>query len=109
MSATALVQWLVFRDDGSRTAAGYAAAAGSATVRNGVVGPDDFVTRASLGQQGRLQRRQAFVLKLMRQIMQVMPASELAQRAKCTCDHDLGNVFLLVALAMRMNSRLSDE
>lgn len=66
-----LVQWLVFCDDGSRTAAAYAAKAGDATARNGVVGPDNFLTAAGLGNQGRLQRRQAFVLKMMYQIMQV--------------------------------------
>ena len=69
------VQWLVFCDDGSRTAAAYAAKAGDATARNGVVGPDNFLTAAGLGNQGRLQRRQAFVLKMMYQIMQVRPCS----------------------------------
>ena len=61
----------MFKDDGSRTAAAYAAAAGDASARNGVVGPDNYLSAARLGPRGRLQRRQAFVLKLLQQIMQV--------------------------------------
>lgn len=58
------MQWLVFRDDGRRTAADYAKAASEATAKNEAVGQWDFWDRFDPSRP--IQRRRYFVIKLLR-------------------------------------------
>lgn len=63
------MQWLVFRRDGSETAAAWAQKAAEATASNSSVGDGEFMD--FFEPQRRLQRRQAFVCSVLRQTMQV--------------------------------------
>eukprot|EP00898_Chlorokybus_atmophyticus_P003270 jgi/Chlat1/3944/Chrsp26S04197 len=61
-------QWLVFRNEGTVTAAEYAAAASEAGARGVAVGQGDFFDRWD--RQRMLRRRRRFVLKLLAQVFQ---------------------------------------
>lgn len=63
------MQWLVFRRDGSETAAAWAQKAAEATASNTSIGDGEFMD--FFEPQRRLQRRQAFVCSILRQTMQV--------------------------------------
>ncbi len=65
----AFLQWLVFRRDGSETAAAWAQKAAEATASNTSIGDGEFMD--FFEPQRRLQRRQAFVCSILRQTMQV--------------------------------------
>ena len=61
-------QWLVFRNDGTITAAAYAQEAAVATLAGRAVGQPNFFDR--LDRNKPLARRRAFVVRIMRQTMQ---------------------------------------
>lgn len=61
-------QWLVFRRDGSESAAAWAQKAAEATASNTSIGDGEFMD--FFEPQRRLQRRQAFVCSILRQTMQ---------------------------------------
>ncbi len=61
-------QWLVFRNDGTTTAAAYAQEAAAATAAGHAVGSSNFFDR--MDRDKPLARRRAFVLRIMRQVMQ---------------------------------------
>jgi hypothetical protein len=65
----AFLQWLVFRRDGSETAAAWAQKAAEATASNTSIGDGEFMD--FFEPQRRLQRRQAFVCSILRQTVQV--------------------------------------
>ena len=64
-----VLQWLVFRRDGSMTAASWAQKAAEATASNGSIGDGEFMDMFE--PQRRLYRRQAFIRSVLRQSMQV--------------------------------------
>ena len=64
-----VMQWLVFRRDGSITAAAWAQKAAEATASNNSVGDGEFMDMFE--PQRRLHRRQAFIRSILRQTMQV--------------------------------------
>jgi len=61
-------QWLVFRNDGTTTAAAYAQEAAAATAAGHAIGSSNFLDR--MDRDKPLARRRAFVLRIMRQVMQ---------------------------------------
>lgn len=60
-------QWLVFRKDGSETAAAWAQKAAEATATNSTIGDGEFMDMFE--PQRRLQRRQAFIRSILQQTM----------------------------------------
>jgi hypothetical protein len=69
ITGLAFLQWLVFRRDGSETAAAWAQKAAEATASNTSIGDGEFMD--VFEPLRRLQRRQAFVCSILRQTMQV--------------------------------------
>ena len=69
MALTVCVQWLVFRRDGSKTAAVWAQDAAEATASNSSVGAGEFMD--IFEPRRRLLRRQAFIRSILRQALQV--------------------------------------
>ena len=67
--ALPVLQWLVFRRDGSMTAASWAQKAAEATASNSSIGDGEFMDMFE--PQRRLYRRQAFIRSVLRQSMQV--------------------------------------
>ena len=68
-----LMQWLVFRKDGSETAAAWAQKAAEATATNSTIGDGEFMDMFE--PQRRLQRRQAFIRSILQQTMKVQNQS----------------------------------
>ena len=77
------VQWLVFRRDGSMTAATWAQKAAEATASNSSIGEGEFMDMFE--PQRRLYRRQAFIRSILRQTMQVWYALTTAMLRQLEC------------------------